>query len=131
MIEVNAKSSIAIYEQIEFKIKELILKNALKEGEKLPSVRELACIITVNPNTISKSYYRLEQNGYLESIKGKGTFVKKGSHELVKKELMINFEYDMEQLMKKAIDLEMTYEKLIDMQKEVYMKIGGYSSDRN
>lgn len=48
-----------IYEQIREKFIELIINNALREGDKLPSVRELASMLTVNPNTISKAYNKL------------------------------------------------------------------------
>lgn len=73
-----------IYEQIKEKIKELIISGALRENDKVPSVRELAAILTINPNTIQKAYRELEFEGYIYSIRAKGSFVSpKG--EVVKK----------------------------------------------
>ena len=64
-----------IYEQIKDKIKDLIIKGALKENDKVPSVRELASILTINPNTIQKAYRELEIEGYIYSLRAKGSFV--------------------------------------------------------
>ncbi len=75
MLRIDPRSSTPIYEQIELGVKELILKGALKSGEKLPSVRELSSILTINPNTISKAYGELEREGIIETLRGKGTFI--------------------------------------------------------
>ncbi len=64
-----------IYEQIKEKIKELIISGVLKENDKVPSVRELAAILTINPNTIQKAYRELEFEGYIYSLRAKGSFV--------------------------------------------------------
>lgn len=75
MLKVDPRSSTPIYEQIQLGIKELILKGALQGGEKIPSVREMAGILTINPNTISKAYGELEREGIIETLRGKGTYV--------------------------------------------------------
>ena len=75
MLRIDPRSSTPIYEQIELGVKELILKGALKCGEKLPSVREMASLLTINPNTISKAYGELEREGIIETLRGKGTFI--------------------------------------------------------
>mgnify|MGYP000576795065 FL=1 len=87
-----------IYEQIREKFIELIINNTLREGDKLPSVRELASMLTVNPNTISKAYNKLEDEGMIETLKGKGTFVRVGAKELV-------LAYNYEMLMNKIKDV--------------------------
>ena len=76
MIQIDNNSSKAIYEQIYDEIKRLILSKALKSNEKLPSVRELAAMTKVNPNTIQKAYKNLEEDNYVYTVKGKGNFVK-------------------------------------------------------
>lgn len=75
MFELDLRSRIPIYEQLVEKFKELIISEVLKKDEKLPSVRALASEITINPNTIQKSYRELERQGYIYSIPGKGNFV--------------------------------------------------------
>lgn len=64
-----------IYEQIKEKIKELVIAGVLKENDKVPSVRELAAILTINPNTIQKAYRELEFEGFIYSLRAKGSFV--------------------------------------------------------
>jgi len=75
MFQLDLKSRKSIYEQIVDNIKELIIADILKSEEKLPSVRELSKILTVNPNTIQKAYRELEYQGYLYTVSGLGTFV--------------------------------------------------------
>lgn len=76
MIQIDNNNPKAIYEQIYDEIARLILSKVLKPDEKLPSVRELAAMIKINPNTIQKSYKSLEEDNYIYTVKGKGNFVK-------------------------------------------------------
>lgn len=76
MLQLDFRSRVPIYEQLVEKIKELIVYQVLKSDEQLPSVRELALELTVNPNTIQKAYRELERLGYIYSVPGKGSFVK-------------------------------------------------------
>lgn len=76
MIKIDNNSSKAIYEQIYDEMTRLILSKALKPDEKMPSVRELAAMIKINPNTIQKAYKSLEEDNYIYTVKGKGNFVK-------------------------------------------------------
>ena len=75
MIQLNYRDSKPIYEQIKDGLRRLVVTNAFKAGEQLPSVRELASSLAINPNTIQKAYRDLESEGYLYSVVGKGTFV--------------------------------------------------------
>jgi len=72
---IDATSSTPIYEQIIDEVKEGILKGIIEPGEKLPSVRELAKMLTLNPNTIQKAYQELERQKVTVTIRGRGTFV--------------------------------------------------------
>lgn len=64
-----------LYEQIKDKIKELIISGAMAENDKIPSVRELASMLAINPNTIQKAYKDLENEGYIYSQRARGSFV--------------------------------------------------------
>lgn len=75
MIYVNEGSNIPIYQQICDEFVKLIIKNVLGEGEQLPSVRELAMQLQMNPNTIQKAYKCLESEGYVVPRQGKGSYV--------------------------------------------------------
>ena len=74
MFQLDLKSRESIYEQIINQMKELIVTGILKEDEKLPSVRELSKILTVNPNTVQKAYRELERQGYVYTVAGLGCF---------------------------------------------------------
>ncbi len=69
------QSSQPIYSQLADRIKKQIVRNELKPGEKLPSVREMGIQVSVNPNTVQRTYRELEGRGIVETKRGQGTFV--------------------------------------------------------
>lgn len=75
-----------LYEQIVDKISNLILKGILKPGDKMPSVRNLAMELAINPNTIQRAYGELEHRGYIYSVKGRGNFVSHSESLIQKKQ---------------------------------------------
>ncbi|MBN7772089.1 GntR family transcriptional regulator [Clostridium aminobutyricum] len=75
MFQLDLKSRKTIYEQVVDNLKELMIAEILKPEEKLPSVRDLSKMLTVNPNTIQKAYRELEYQGYVYTVTGLGTFV--------------------------------------------------------
>lgn len=131
MIQININSSIPIYEQVRLKIKDLILKEALREGDRLPSVRELACIITVSPNTISKSYLSLEKDGLIETIKGKGTYIKTGANLIIKTESINMLQKDIANILRNALNLNLTFTEVVKIEQEIYRDIKGEENGRN
>lgn len=64
-----------VYEQIKENFKNLIITGAMTEGDAMPSVRELAAILGINPNTIQRAYKELETEGFIYSMRAKGSFV--------------------------------------------------------
>ena len=75
MVHLDYRDARPIYTQIIDGIKEQITTGVLLPGDKLPSVREMAGILTINPNTIQRAYRLLEFNGWIVTIPGKGCFV--------------------------------------------------------
>lgn len=75
MFNINTMSDKPIYEQIIDNIKELSLKKILKPDDKLPSVRQMASMLSVNPNTVSKAYQELERQKITHTVRGRGTFM--------------------------------------------------------
>ena len=75
LFTVNYRDPRPIYEQIMDYFRKLIISGALSPEEKLPSVREMAASLAINPNTIQRAYRELEQEGYIYSVPGKGNFV--------------------------------------------------------
>ncbi len=74
MFQIDLKSRKAIYEQVVDRFKEMIITGILKPDEKVPSVRDLAKELAINPNTIQKAYKELENQGYFYSVAGLGRF---------------------------------------------------------
>lgn len=75
MFTLDYRDARPIYIQICDGIREQIMGGILKEGDRLPSVRELATALTINPNTIQRSYGILEHEGWIVCVPGKGNFV--------------------------------------------------------
>ena len=75
MIQLNYRDAKPIYEQIQDGLRRLIVTDSLAANEKLPSVRELAASLAINPNTILRAYRDLENKGYIYTVAGKGSFV--------------------------------------------------------
>ena len=75
MISLSYRDPRPVYEQIKEKLRSRILVGALAEGDKLPSVRDLAATLAINPNTIQRAYRELEAEGYIYTQLGKGSFV--------------------------------------------------------
>ena len=74
MITINYRDPRPIYEQIQTELRRLMLTGVLPPGSRLPSVRELAGQLAINPNTIQRAYSELEAEGYIYSVSGKGSF---------------------------------------------------------
>ena len=85
-------SSVPLYEQIKNAIKENILKNKVKEGEQLPSVRTLSKDLKVSILTVKKAYDELEEEGFVESRQGLGTFVAGKDSEVKREEMQKELE---------------------------------------
>jgi len=74
-IVLDNQSAVPVYEQVKQAIKWSILSGYLEEGDQLPSLRELAAMLRINPNTIVKIYFQLEVEGFISSRAGSGFFV--------------------------------------------------------
>lgn len=75
MIHLDYRDARTIYSQVFDAFKTQIESGILQPGEKLPSVRELAATLAINPNTIQRAYRELENEGFIGSMAGKGSFV--------------------------------------------------------
>lgn len=75
IITIDLKNPQPIYEQVRDGLKNLIIRGILEADEKIPSVREMAQNLAINPNTIQKAYRDLESQGFVYQVPGKGTFV--------------------------------------------------------
>ncbi|WP_028783129.1 GntR family transcriptional regulator [Thalassobacillus devorans] len=121
MFDLDLRSRKPIYEQLVDKFKELIMKEVLQADEKLPSVRTLARQMTINPNTIQKAYRELESQGYIYSLKGKGSFVQASSEKVSQEELLKVQEKlkaaisEALYLGMKRVDIELLLDEIVEM----------------
>ena len=125
MIQLNYRDSRPIYEQIKDGIKQLIYNEVLCADDKLPSVRELASKLAINPNTISRAYKELEQEGVIYSLSGKGTFINgefQGKEEKTK-ELLIRYDEVTKELLQFGVAPEELMERIQTLAK------GGMTDD--
>lgn len=74
MFQLNNRDSRPIYEQMKEQLRRLIITNVIQSDEKLPSIREIASTLAINPNTMQRAYRELENEGYIYTIPGKGSF---------------------------------------------------------
>lgn len=111
MFDLDPRNRKPIYEQLVERFVELIFSEVLTVDEQLPSVRALAQQLTINPNTIQRAYRELENQGYIYSIKGKGSFVSLSS-ERSKLEKLSSVRAELESLVAEAISLGMTMDEL-------------------
>lgn len=86
MITIETSGFIPIYEQIKKGIKSEISLGVLKANEALPSIRDLAAELVINPNTVARAYRELELEGFITTRKGKASFVSENSSTLIQKE---------------------------------------------
>jgi len=82
VIVLNYRDPRPLYEQVRTGLRRLIAAGVIADGEKLPSVRQLASELAINPNTIQRAYNELEAEGYAVSIPGKGNFAVCGDRQL-------------------------------------------------
>lgn len=128
MFEIDLKDRRAIYEQIIDKFKQLIMKDILKQDEKISSVRELAKQLTINPNTIQKAYRELERQGYIYSVKGRGNFVSSGIKK-VDDAKVEHLKKQIEKSVSELIFIGIEKNELINLIEKVYENMKGENED--
>lgn len=105
MIQLNYRDPRPIYEQVKDGIRKLAYSGMIGPDEKLPSVRELASKLAINPNTISRAYKELEQEGFIYTLTGKGTFINQefDLNDSRKEELYQKFDKVVKELLEMSI----------------------------
>ncbi len=119
-IIISNSSGVPIYEQIEEQIKSQIITGELVEGEALPSMRVLAKDLKISIITTKRAYEELERDGFIESVTGKGSFVKGINSNIVKENMMFAIQELLETAVDKAVLGRVTYEELREMLELLY-----------
>lgn len=122
MILLDYRDKRPIYEQIVDKLERLIVGGGLEANYKMPSVRSLAMELSVNPNTIQRAYADLEQNGYIYTVSGRGSFV---AHECEwRSGKLAELTKDLEEVLLKAKEAGMTMEATVEVVKKMFKEAG-------
>ena len=119
MVQLNYRDSKPIYEQIKEGLRRLVLTGAVLKDENLPSVRELAGELAINPNTIQRAYRELEAEGYIYTISGKGSFAAEQADVNVRRneELLKEFDEIVRELLYLAEDKEALIRRIEELAK--------------
>ena len=112
MFNIDFRNPQPIYEQLVDSIEKLAIKGVLKADEQLPSIRQLAMELSINPNTIQRAYSSLEQKGITYSVKGRGIFVSPNCNQALEKRLNI-IKSEIKSLIDEAKDLGATDEMIL------------------
>jgi len=102
MINLDYKSRVPIYEQIVMEIERYVALDILKENDKIPSIRQMAIDLGINPNTVKKAYTILENKGVITSHSTKGTYISNSTKKIVDKKI----EEGIIEIKNKIIELE-------------------------
>ena len=105
-LRLDPASAVPIYAQICEQVERLVASRALRAGDQLPSVRELAARLRVNRNTAAKAYQILESDGVIETRAGQGCFVANGGPRWSREERVRRVEQTLDRAVVEAIHLE-------------------------
>ena len=116
-IILNHSSMVPIYEQLMEQIKTEILQSRLTEGEGLPSVRKLSAELRISSLTVKKAYDRLEEEGFVTTVHGKGTFVTATDQQVAVEARRKAVEEEFEKAINRAENIGMSKEEILEVVK--------------
>ena len=116
-IILNHSSMVPIYEQLMEQIKSDIIQSELKEGEALPSVRTLAGELRISALTVKKAYDKLEEEGFVTTVHGKGTYVSASDKQLALEARQKAIEDDFDKVIDRALSMGMMKKEISEVVK--------------
>lgn len=114
-IILNHSSMVPIYEQLMEQIKSDIIQSVLSEGETLPSVRTLAGELRISALTVKKAYDRLEEEGFVTTVHGKGTYVSASDKQLAMETRRRMVEEEFDNAIDRALSIGMEKEEITEL----------------
>lgn len=120
MFDIDLQSRTPIYEQLYKRVVELTVKKQLRPNDRLPSVRELAKELGVNPNTVSKAFQNLERDGIIYSLAGRGSFISDKNGDIIKQNASDNFKTAA----KEAMTAGLSSDEMTDIVNKVFQDRG-------
>lgn len=119
MFLLNPRSKQPLYEQLVEQLRRQIILGGMKAGAAMPSVRQLATELGINPNTIQKAYRRMEEEGMILSIPGKGSFVSDDLADMLTKQRE-DQRSKARQMLQACREMGLTKEEITQMVEEIY-----------
>jgi len=119
MFLVNPRSKQPLYEQLVEQLRRQIVLGGMKAGAAMPSVRQLATELGINPNTIQKAYRRMEEEGMILSIPGRGSFVSDDLADMLTKQRE-DQRSKAKQMLQSCREMGLTKEEITQMVEEIY-----------
>lgn len=113
-------SGVPIYEQLRNQIRDGILSGQLREGEALPSLRQLAKDLRISVLTVTRAYTQLEQEGFVANVQGKGCYVLSRDNEMIREQLLRTVEEHLEKTVRAAQNAGLSLEELGTMAKALW-----------
>jgi len=113
-ITLDIKSGVPFYRQIIDQVKAAIATGRIAPGDRLPTVRQLAVELSINPNTVSRAYTELELTGLVETQMGSGTFVGQRKIEVADAERQRQLDQVCQELLARASSLNFTLEEVLE-----------------
>ena len=114
-IILNHSSMVPIYEQLMEQIKSDIIQSVLSEGEALPSVRTLAGELRISALTVKKAYDKLEEEGFVTTVHGKGTYVSASDKQLAAEARRRVVEEDFNKAIDRALSIGMEKDEITEL----------------
>ena len=119
MFLLNPRSKQPLYKQLVEQLRRQIILGGMKAGAAMPSVRQLATELGINPNTIQKAYRRMEEEGMILSIPGKGSFVSDDLADMLTKQRE-DQRSKAKQMLQSCREMGLTKEEITQMVEEIY-----------
>jgi GntR family transcriptional regulator len=124
ILRIHSGSGVPIYLQIEAQVKQAVAAGALVRDEAMPSIRQLAAELRVNPNTVARAYSNLEREGTIRTVPGGGTFAAGRATGLLKAEKLRRVRPIATQLAVEAKQVELTRADTVRLVEEAWQTLG-------
>jgi GntR family transcriptional regulator len=114
-VHITPGATVPIHQQISDQVRRAVARGGLEAGEKLPSVRQLAEELTINPNTVARAYNDLAREGFMESRPGVGAFVARKRKVFTRQERLRRLRPKLEDLVQSGLALDFTAVELQEL----------------
>jgi GntR family transcriptional regulator len=126
-LRIDSSSSVPIYAQVVEQVKTLVASRALRAGDRLPSVRDLAAKLRVNRNTAAKAYQMLEMDGVIETRQGYGSYIASGAPLWSRQERKRRFDAALDRFLTEASHLEISFDEILKLMNLRWRRFDGHT----